>query len=156
VAASDSIQGAKLIGQFQPNFDTKRLQIQFREFVAPDGKHWAVAGIAMDEEESAVGVPADFSSGMGTRVLGATIGTAITTAETVATTRVLQNETGNDAILTQQLTQAATSSAQNATSNIGDEATRDLKNKKAVLSLPTGTQFKVKLRAISGGQGGLS
>jgi hypothetical protein len=142
----DGILGATLHGQFQPNFDTKRLHVVFRELVTQDNRHYPISGIGLDMDGEAIGVPGDYSSGMGLRILGATIGTVISTAETVGTSRIIENEAGQDALLGSQLNQAITTTTQGATTTISDEATHDLKNQKAVLSLPAGTHFRVKIR----------
>jgi hypothetical protein len=150
----DGMEGAKLDGQFQPNFESKRMQIQFRELVTPDGRRYSVSGVAMDSDGESIGVTADYSSGMGMRILGATLGTAISTAEVVVTSRVIENGAGADALVSSQLNQAITSSAQGATSTISDEATHDLKNTKPMLSLSAGTHFRVKLRQTAQTQTG--
>jgi hypothetical protein len=156
VSSSDAegIANAKLHGQFQANFETKRMQIQFRELTMPDGRKYAVSGFATDLDGQGVGVPADYSSGMGLRILGATLGTVISTAEIVATSRVIENGAGQDALMASQLNQAITTSSQGATATISDEATRELKNEKAVLSLPAGTHFRVKIRPTAQTQTG--
>jgi hypothetical protein len=153
--ASD-ITGATLHGQFQSNFDTKRVQILFKELVTSDGRRYPVSGVAMDMNGQAIGVPADYSSGMGLRILGATIGTVIATSETVGTSRIIENGAGQDALMTSQLNQALATTSQGATSTISDEATRGLKNQKAVLSLPAGTHFRVKVRPTAQAQTGAS
>jgi hypothetical protein len=153
-ADAEGVTGATLHGQFQSNYDTKRMQILFRELVTPDGRHYPVTGVAMDMEGQSVGVPADYSSGMGLRILGATIGTVITTAETVETSRIIENGAGQDALLGSQLNQAIATSSQGASSTISDEATHDLKNHKAELSLPPGTHFQVKVRPTPGARTG--
>jgi hypothetical protein len=153
-AADSSIQGAKLSGQFQPNFETKRMMIQFRELVTSDGRRYAVSGFALDFDGQSSGVPADYSSGMATRILGATLGTAISTAEIVATSRVIENGAGQDALMSSQLNSAISSSTQGATSTISEEATKGLKSQRAVLSLSAGVHFRVKLRQVMQGQSG--
>jgi hypothetical protein len=156
VSSSDAegIQGATLRGQFVSNFETKKVQIQFRELVTPDGRTYAVSGVAMDTDGKSIGIPADYSSGIGYRLLGATLGTVINTAEIAATSRVIENEAGQEALMSSQLNQAITTSSQGATTTISEEATRDLKNHKATLSLPAGAQFQVKLRQSAQGSSG--
>jgi hypothetical protein len=156
VSSSDAegIQGATLRGQFVSNFETKKVQIQFRELVTPDGRTYAVSGVAMDTDGKSIGIPADYSSGIGYRLLGATLGTVINTAEIAATSRVIENEAGQEALMSSQLNQAITTSSQGATTTISEEATRDLKNHKATLSLPAGAQFQVKLRQSAQGSPG--
>jgi hypothetical protein len=152
---AEGIEGATLHGQFVSNFETKKVQIQFRDLVTPDGRTYAVSGVALDMDGKSIGVPADYSSGIGYRLLGATLGTVISTAEIAATSRVIENEAGQEALMSSQLNQAITTSSQGATTTISDEATRDLKNHKATLSLPAGTQFQVKLKqSAQGSQGG--
>jgi hypothetical protein len=146
----DGIAGSKLSGTFQSNFDTKRMAIQFQELRTPDGRSYAVAGVAFTADDQSLGVLADYASGTGLRLLGAGLGTVINTAQQVETARVLQNETAQDGFATQELNQALSQTGNQAGASISDAATHELKNTKAVLSLMAGTRFQVKLRAVNG------
>lgn len=148
------VDGASLVGTAGPNFELKRVNLQFSELITRDGKRFAVSGVVIDPATKTLGVVAHYSSGMTSRLLGVGLGKAIGTTDQLVRSRVLENEDDSDPI-SRELRRGAVDSGGQAANELGQEATRDLRETKAELSLGAGTPITIKLRASSGGRGGL-
>lgn len=147
----DGLESAKLVGNFQPNFETGRMSFEFRQLITPSGKSYSVAAIGIDPEDEQPAIRADYSSGLASRILGSTLGTAINLAQEVTLSHVIQNPQDRQSMAMEQMNQAFTQGTSQAAASISDAATRDLRNAKPVLTMKAGKRFRVQLRSTSGG-----
>ena len=148
------LKDAILSGAGSAYFDSKLYTMQFSSLLTPEGKDYAVTAFAFDEGKQMVGVPANYSSGLPARIAGAVISQAIQVGQDVGTARVLNNTGTGDSVATMEMSQALISTSQQASGDIGTESTSTLRGTKAELSLPAGTIFTVKLKALSNNSGG--
>ena len=149
--ADISVRGAMLSGEAAPQFQLKKMNLQFTELVTQEGKHFSIAGVGIDPENKGIGISASYSSGMASRLLGVTIEHALQTADHVASTRVLENTNDSD-LLHRELTRQSIESTNQPVSEMTQEATKDLRETHAVLSLAAGTPLLVRLKAtVHGG-----
>lgn len=145
-------EGAKLSGQMTVNMAMKRLGFVFTELVSREGRSYGVSGNAFDAETKTMGIAADYSSGLGPRLLGVGLDQAINLANQVATAKVLQNSTDNSQVA-QEMQAASMVVSQQASNSISAEATQGLRSTPAELSLPARTIIQVRIRATPGAGG---
>ncbi len=149
-----AVNGASLQGVAAPQFQLKKMNLQFTEFVAADGKRYPVMAVAIDPETKALGVNASYSSGIASRLLGVTIGRALQTTDQFVTSRVLEN-TGDADSIRREFTRQSLEATQQPTNELNQEVTRDLRETRAVLSLSAGTPLLIRLKAAAPGSGRL-
>lgn len=143
------LEGAMLTGTAAPQFQLKKINLQFTEMVTADGHRYAITGVAIDPESKAIGVAANYSSGMASRLLGVTIGRAIQTADSMASVRVLENTQDADPLRRELMRQSVEASNQ-PINEMNQEVTRDLRETKAILSLDAGSALVIKIKALNG------
>jgi hypothetical protein len=122
------------------------------EFVSSDGKRYAVSGFAIDPETHSVGIPAHYRSGLASRLFGAGIAKVAVLGEQVLSERVLSSPSDSGAI-TQSLEKLGRESSSQATRDFSNEATKDLRETSAELSLEAGTPVTIRLKLSDGGSG---
>ena len=145
---------ATLIGSASANFDSKTFNLSFNELITLQGKQYQISGFAFDPKTQTQGVPADYSSGLTSRIAGSILNQAIQVGQEVATSRVLTNTGSSDSIAAMEMNRAMISTSQQATGDLGTEATAGLRNTRPALSLPGGTVFTLKLSAPMHSAGG--
>ncbi len=138
--------GGKLVGAGSPNLSAKRLYISFNELVSADGRSYPVQGQAVGSESLTSGIEGDYSSGLPARLLGITLDRAITAVDQIGTA-YLFTSLGPEGPGAQELRTAAMQVNQQASQNISAEATKDLRETPAEISLPAGSVFLVRVRA---------
>ena len=144
----DPLKGARLTGMAFPNLDLKRMVLKFSELVTRDGRQYAIQATAIDPETQTQGVPADYSSGLGSRLAGVGISRVITAGDQILMAKVMPDN--SRASLVQQAAQeSARQMNDQAANDISLEATRNLRETKAELSLPARTPLTLRLRALS-------
>ncbi len=146
------LENAHLTGIGRPNLDSKHFEIQFSELITSTGKRYALVGYAIDDHDHALGVPAQYSSNLGSRIAGQTLGRGIQVGEEILTQKAFQS-TGTQDQATDTFNRSLSDSSNQATTGLSDELTKDLKNKRPELFLPAGTVFTIKLHAIEGKNG---
>ena len=144
----ESMQGAKLMGVAVPNLDLKRMVLHFSEIVTREGRHYAVQATAIDPETQTQGVPADYSSGLPSRLAGVGISRVLTAADQILMAKLLPDP-GRASIVQQATQEAARQLNDEAANDISLEATRNLRETKAELSLAVGTSLTLRLRALT-------
>lgn len=145
-------EGATLHGSAAANFEQKKVQIRFTELVMRDGKRFSIAGVAIDAETNSLGVTAHYSSGLASRLLGVGISQAITAADQIGMAHVLEN-TNDSSVVNRELNRMTIDANGQVVGDLGSEATKDLRDTKAELSLPAGTIFPVRLKATAPNSG---
>ena len=148
------LKDATLTGTGSANFETKRYNLQFSELITPEGKHYSIVAFGFDDGAQAVGVAANYSSGLASRMAGAALSRAIRLGEDVGTARVLSNSGAGDSVAAMEMNRAVLDTTHQATGDISDEATSGLRSVKPELSLTAGTVFTIKLKANSQSRGG--
>jgi hypothetical protein len=149
----DILRGGKLIGVASPNFDSKRYSLQFSQLVTESGKRYSVAGYAFEDGGSVAGIPADFSSGLTRRLVGAALGRAIQVTEDVIATRALKSA-GSESAASGEINRSLFDSGRQAGSSLSQESTKDLTATKPELALKAGTVFWMKLQGTDPSHGG--
>jgi len=149
------LKGATLTGTSNPNFETKRYNLQFSELIGVDGKHYSVTAFAFDENAQVVGIQANYSSGLVSRLAGSVLGRVIQIGEDVGTARVLTNSGSGDSVAAMEMNRAFLDTTHEATGNISEEVTSGLRGTRPELSIPAGTVFTIKLKASSTLSGGI-
>lgn len=141
------IQGAKLNGLAVPNLDLKRMVLHFSELVTVDGRSYAIQAAAIDPETQTQGVPAHYSSGLATRLTGVGLSRVITVGDQILMAKILPDPSG--ATIAQQTSIQAVNQMNNQAANdLSLEATRDLRETKAELTLAAGTVLTLRLRVL--------
>jgi hypothetical protein len=139
------VTGARLTGVAIANLDLKRLVLNFGELITHDGRSIPIQGTAIDPETQTQGVKADYASGLATRLFGVAISGVMTAGDQVLMAKVLPDP--STATLTQQATaQASKQLNDQAATDLSLEATKGLRQTKAELSLPAGTEITIRLR----------
>jgi hypothetical protein len=141
------LKGAKLVGVATPNMDLKRMVIRFSELVTRDGRSYAVQATAIDPETQTVGVPADYLSGLGSRLVGVGISRVITAADQILMSKLLP-DSGSASIAQQTSREVAKQMNDQAANDISLETTHNLRETKAELTLPAGTPLTLRLRVL--------
>lgn len=142
--------GAKMIGTGSPNLSTKRLYINFNEMVSADGHSYSVQGQAVGSESLATGIEGDYSSGLGSRILGVALDRTIMAADQIGTA-YLFSAVGPTGVAGQEFRTAAMQTNQQASANISAETTKGLRETPAEIRLPAGSTFYVRIRATQTG-----
>lgn len=143
----DPLRGARLIGMAIPNMDLKRMALRFSELVTREGRSYGVQAIAIDPETQTQGVVAEYSSGLGSRLVGVGISRVITAGDQILMSKLLP-DSGQASVVQQVTQEAARQMNDQAANEISLETTRNLRETKAELSLPAGTQLMLRLRAL--------
>jgi hypothetical protein len=145
------LEEATLIGHGNPNFDTKRYELQFGELITKMGRHYTVSAYAIDQS-LLVGIPARYSSGLASRLAGSAINRTVQVGENIATGKLVDSS-GSSTAANIEANQAISETGKQGSNELADELTKDLKSTKPELSLPAGTIFSIKLKAQSSGGG---
>lgn len=144
------VRGGTLKGRFSANLDKKRINLSFSELVTKDGRSLSVTGYAFDPESKTIGIEGDYSSGFGKRILGAVVDQAIITGDQIGMAKLITNS--SDSPGAAEIQMAAVATNQQATNEIANETTKDLRNTPAELSLNAGTPIIVKIRVTNQGR----
>ena len=150
--ASSEMTGATLLGNYSWNFELKRMNFQFSELTTKDGRRFNISGVAIDPETRSLGAPANYSSGIASRVIGTGIGKVLSVGADLFGARILENSNDSD-VVRRELTRLASDSSYQTAQDIGDEATKGLKDTQPELSLPMNTLLTIRLKAASKGGG---
>lgn len=142
-----SLQGGKLMGMAISNMDLKRMVLKFSELVTRDGRSYAIQATAIDPETQTVGVPAEYSSGLGSRLAGVGLSRVITAGDQLLMNQLMPNA-GSASAVQQAAQEVARQMNDQAANDISLEATRGLRETKAELTLPAGTTLTLRLRAL--------
>lgn len=143
-------EGARLIGSARANISVKRLMVNFTEMVTRDGRSYAVQGQAIDSTTRSSGIEGDYSSGLPTRLAGIAIERLIMAADQVAMSHLF-SATAPEGQAAQQFELAARQTNQDAAASVSREATKDLRDTKAEISLDPGFEFRVRLKGADRG-----
>lgn len=147
-----TVRLATLRGSATPNFETKRYMTQFRELLTSDGKLIQLTGVAYTTSDSMLGIPAEYSSGLPSRLFGTALNRVIVAADTVAESRVLDD--GSGSAVDRELGRLARQGSSETANGLGDEASKGLRETKAVLRVQAGQIIFVKTQ-VSRGMGGV-
>jgi hypothetical protein len=145
------VYGALAKGSVSENRTKKRINISFSELTNSEGRSFQVTGYAIDPETRTMGVPADYASGLGSRLLGAVLDRVITGGDQVGMSALMNGVSNNNSATSAQLQMASVATNQQASAELSDEATKDLRGTQAELSLPAGTEVTFKIKALSTG-----
>lgn len=145
-----SVRGARIVGTFSPNFATKRLNISFAELVSAEGRSYTVAGAAFDPDTRSIGTVANSSSGLPSRLAGIALDRAIVATDQVAMAKLFSLGTDNSSA-SKELQKAMVDTNQQASMSLSAEATKDLRETQAELSLPAGALLSVRIRSAQPG-----
>ncbi len=140
---------AKIKGIISTNMAKKRLNITFAEITTKEGRSFSVTGYAVDPESKTLGLAANYSSGLGSRILGVALDRTIVAADQIAMAKIMDGMSDNSQSA-KELQRASIETNQQASMSISAEATKDLRETSAELSLPVGTLILMKVRASKG------
>lgn len=147
-----SVKLGVLRGAATPNFETKRYMTQFRELLTADGKTIGLTGVAYTPSDSMPGIPAEYSSGLPSRLIGTALNRVIVAADTVAESHVLDD--GSGSAVDRELGRLARQGSSETANGLGDEASKGLRETKATLRVQAGTIIYVKTQVSRGAGGG--
>ncbi|GEM_PF-2403189 len=139
------IEGAKLFGRHSADFENERITMEFTELATPNGKAYRVIGYATNAEGSVEGIQAKRESGRALRAIGTGISRAIGVGDEILRNRYLDGQTSENVII-RQAEREAFDASYGVAQDIGDAATKDLREAKEKLKLPAGTSFIVQLQ----------
>jgi hypothetical protein len=135
------IVGAQLKGIVTANNNKRILNISFTQITTNEGRTFPASGYAIDLAHKTLGIAAEYSSGLPRRLLGAVLDRAIVAGDQIGMSALITGGAGNSiAQINQQ-----------ATNEISEEATKDLRETQEELSVPAGTIIAVKIRIQQGG-----
>ena len=142
---SASIKNAVIRGTATPNFDSNRYVARFTDILTVDGKSLPIAGVAFNPIDSSIGIPSDYSSGLPSRLLGGAISRVIGAADQVAQSRVIDD--ASQSAVDRELSMVARQGSTDTANGLGDEASKGLRETKALLKVPAGAIIFVKMQA---------
>jgi hypothetical protein len=142
--------GGKMTGVAAANMGLKRMNLNFSSLISSEGRSYPISGSAVDPISKMQGAEANYSSGMGTRLLGVTLDRAINLGDEVGMAKVLQSSTDNS-VVSNEMQAASIEMNQQASTNISGEITKGMRETAAVMSLPAGTLITVRIKALSNG-----
>lgn len=141
-----SVEKARIVGVLASNMNLRRLNFSFNELTTKEGRTYTVQGFAVDPETKALGVAANYSSGLGSRLLGVGLDRAIVATDQIAMAKVIEGING-DSTASKELQRASIETNQQAAMSISSEATKSLRETPAELSLPAGTELIIRIKA---------
>ncbi|MCM0606264.1 MAG: hypothetical protein KA715_09250 [Xanthomonadaceae bacterium] len=143
------IVGGQIRGILSTNINKKRLNFSFSELLNKEGRAYPITGYAIDSDLKTVGIEADYSSGLLTRLLGVALNKGIVAADQIAMSKVMNGLTDNSAT-SKELQRASIETNQQVSMSLSTEATKDLKETQPELSLKSGASVFVKIRSAKG------
>ena len=138
-------------GSVSENRGKKHLNISFSELTTSEGRSYQITGYAFDPETKTLGVPAEYASGLGSRILGVVLDRVITGGDEVGMA-ALMNGVSQNSPASAQIQMASVATNQQASTELSQEATKDLRGTQPELSLPAGTEITLKIKALRGAQ----
>jgi hypothetical protein len=142
--------GGRLNGSAAANMGLKRMNLSFSNLISIEGRSYSITGMAIDPISRMQGVEANYTSGMGTRLLGVTLDRGINLADEVGMAKVLGSSTDNS-VVSNEMQATSIEMNQQASTSISGEVTKGMRETPAVLSLPAGTPITVRIKPNSSG-----
>jgi len=142
-------EGGQIRGTISPNMNKKKLNFSFSELLNKVGRSYSITGYAVGQDIKTVGVDADYSSGLFTRLLGVALNRGIVAADQIAMAKVMDGMTDNSAT-SKEIQRASIETNQQASMSLSTEATKEMRETQAELSLAHGTPIFVKIRNTKG------
>lgn len=143
------LEGGQIRGTISSNMSKKKLNFSFSELLNKAGRAYSITGYAVVQDTKTVGVDADYSSGLFTRLLGVALNRGIVAADQIAMAKVMDGMADNSAT-SKEIQRASIETNQQASMSLSTEATKEMRETQAELSLAHGTPIFVKIRSTNG------